>query len=1104
MATLTSDWQDIGSTTVSPSGYPVTFRITLQAKYVNQSGTSAQVCSRAIITNISSVGWNSSNNAYAFDFGGASSGDVGWGPLAAGASITSSELTSGSFGGGSTVSGAIWIRSINDSSYQALSATMPTFSVAPNDLTISVRSKTYNSATFDVSISSYGDPSSASGRYISAIMYHKDLDSYTGRYHIETKAWETLSAIVTVNDSSDESWSGDTDWKIVPLTGNTQYSYGAYATNTQTDSRSYYKGAIYLPCPPMGSITEQGTSAQTYNKYNLVNAQIDWVRNTTNDGGAESRTGYYRYSTDNGTTYSDWTAWGSADSGSGTFIAVIPTSSTVLLEAKLNTPNGGDSESITTTFTTLPTHTLDFSNFTYKDINSDVVNVTEDDQVLVQNQSTLQVTIPYADRARITDGVSATIQDYTSTINSNSITIPYSSTADTSGTFPLSAISSSGTKSISVVASDSLEATKSVSKSVEIVPWIVPTISASFTRIDVQGHIKLQVEGTFSPVEVNGEAKNDIGLYYILDDGEPVIFEGTVDYENGTFYGETEIDEITYSSIAYITAYVVDFFDDAYSEIIVSIAEQERYMKSARYDVEFWNWKNNTFEMDVSHIIDGDLNIEWTLDDIEEVNFMLDLVQFEKQCELLGVDPRDMLEPYVHDIRIKRNGKYVVGCQLVEANINLTSQTDPKIQVRGTGYLNLFKDQYISEPMAGYTYPEMAHKLLNRAQHADILVKNPTGDIDTSYWLARHGTLSVDSNSVAGANCIRCLASANIGWTCFGTVVHCPAGTPVHYDFWVKGWGGGYFFLRQSPYIAYDDGTQRDILVENLDGHETWTHFSGDYTTRWDNEYIIFEQNQSGITSLWVDNVFVYRTDDEDRYHDLNVGTIYGGLDDTEDGTGHNYATTDYTSDRQYDYQLQNVKDAVMDLVALEDDNFDFEFTYDRKFNTYDQKGTIKTDLTLDYPGNIESLDIRQSAVELANKIQNIGSGIGDERLETWSYDNTSRLKYGNRESIVTNSNVSIMETLIAQAEGLVADSKDVTRELSVQVNDGSINCGNIETGDILAFRIGNQLLSSGYSIIGAMGAWYRVKGLKQTFTQDGVEQTQLTLDLYEKFEPES
>lgn len=1101
--TLTSNWQDIASSEFSPSGYNVRFRVTIQARYTDVQGNSAVIQIRSGLTLISpaSYTWTGTNKAVnrAFydDWRGEEtlSGSISTNQTLYGNSANSDRLS-----GGTTVIVKGSGRVISTSATAEGQASLPTFSTAPSGLRVSVASRTYNSISLNGSIESYGDPWDNPNRLISACIMDQNYASTAPNPPRRSPDFPlAMSFENAVVDNNSPAYGTST----LIITGNQVYTYGIWAYNGVTTNELFYRGSVTTPCPPMVSVSEEGLATQTYNTYNTVNATIDWVRNTADDAGVSTpRTGYYRYSTDNGDTYSDWIAWGNADNASGTFTAVVPTSSTVLFETKINTPWGGDSESISTTFTTLPTHTLNFSNFTYKDINPSVVNITEDDQILVQNQSTLQVTIPYADRATITDGVSATIQDYTSSFNSSSITIPYSSTADTSATYPVSATNASGTKSLSVVAHDSLETTATVNKTVEVIPWATPTITADFVRIDTQGHIKLMVDGTFSPLKVNGIVKNDIALYYVLDDGEPVVFTGTVDYDNGTYHGEIEIYDVDYGSLSYITASVLDVFDQAYADIIVSITEENRYMKSARYDVEFWNWKTNAFEMDVSHIIDGDLNISWTLNDIEEVSFTLDLVNFERHCELLGVNPVDMLDPYVHDIRIKRNGIYIVGCQLVEAHTSLTSNNDPKITVRGTGYLNLFKDQYISEPMAGYTYPKMAHKLLNRAQHADILVKNPTGDIDTSYWLARQGTLTTTTTKKTGARALQCVGPNNESWTVFGTALNCPAGTRVAYNIWIRSSQTGNIEFKQSPYITYNAATQYDIATEPIPQADTWTQYTGTYTTRTDKEYFIIGQNAR--CTIQVDDVFIYRVDDEDAYHNLNVGTIYGGLDDTEDGTGHNYATTDYISNRQYDYQLQNVKDAVMDLVALEDDNFDFEFTYDRKFNTYDKKGSIRTDLSLDYPGNVESLDITRSAIELINKVQNIGSGIGDERLEVFAYDNASRLRYGNRESVITNSNVSLEDTLKAQAEGLLADTKDVSRELTIEVGDGSITCGNIQTGDILPFKVGNTLLSSGYSIIGDMSGWYRVKGISQTFTQDGMERTKLTLDFETSFEGES
>lgn len=377
--------------------------------------------------------------------------------------------------------------------------TVPASYTDPSTPSVTVKSKTYNSATFSVSISSYGNPSSASGRYIEAAILAQNSYGNSYRYAISKN---TTSATITVNNSSS---TGST---ALTIQGNKKYWYGGYASNTQRN-KSTVTGTLYLPCPPLSALS---LSSQAYATYNTVNAVLSYTRQT--DGGAETRTGKYRYTTDGGTSYTDWTSFGTVSNTTDTFTVTLPTSKTVTLQARLDTPNGGASETKSVTFTTKTTHTApNFSNFTYEDVNSTAVSVSGNNQVFIQSQSQPKVTISTANKATANDG--ATITGYTASLNAQSIQIAYSSSAAVSGTFSNKTPTASGTLALSVAANDSLSLAKTVSKNVTVVPWSVPTITASATRVNnFESQTTLAISGTYSQVKVSNVVKNTLAVAY--------------------------------------------------------------------------------------------------------------------------------------------------------------------------------------------------------------------------------------------------------------------------------------------------------------------------------------------------------------------------------------------------------------------------------------------------------------------------------------------------------------------------------------------------------------------------------------------------------------
>lgn len=499
-----------------------------------------------------------------------------------------------------------------------------------------------------------------------------------------------------------------------------------------------------------------------------------------------------------------------------------------------------------------------------------------------------------------------------------------------------------------------------------------------------------------------------------------------------------------------------------------------RELKVVSYTIEIWDWKTGTYVADISKILTSELDIEWTLNDVESVDFSIDLIQFKKMCNLMGVDSTEVLTPYVHDIRIRRNGEYILGAQIVEANISINNNSPATIQIRCTGFLNLFKDQYISEAWSGYTYAQIARKLVQGAQSAENLTKNPTIDIDASYWLCPSGSMArttTSSDVRSGDGALRITGS---GWHGAGTNFNCPAGTKVKIRAYIKTSDSSGVYLREREYVTQ---SSNQVSIMNSAGTASYTLFEATYTTTFDNGYLYFEQTSS--VPLYIDDVYIYPYDEyEDSLCNLNVSLGTDSASSIQDAT------------RQRNYQLQNIKDALIDLTALEDDNFDFDFSPDRTFNCYSRKGSDKLDIEAVYPGNVHSMNISRSAANLANKLINIGSGIGDERIQVITSDNDSRLTYGTREKVITDSNVSLVETLEQKGNGLLKIYKDPTNLPKVVIRDGSINPSNVQVGDSILVRV------EGDDYLGTINGVYRIYNYQVSVDEDAVETVTLSLEL--------
>ncbi len=492
MATLTTSPQVIGE-------HSGTQHTRLYAWYSDQSGNSCIVHFRLTVV-YEGITYTGTNKQRQLAYDGYNSGIIAYGdaPLYANTEYTVME-GSRSYSGGETVnaSALYWSYVYGSSDIGNSQATVPTFYTSPSISSVKVNSKTHNSANMTIT-GSYGRG--------------------TGSYQIEVgigaqSTWTSpslrsvcvkdgrTSYTATVNNSSSQTTT-------LTLVGNTKYWYGGYISNGYTSAQGMY-GNIYLPCPPLSALS---LSSQSYATYNTVNAVISYTRQS--DGGAETRTGYYRYSTDGGNTYTGWTSFGTVSNTTGTFTATLPTSASITLQTKLNTPNGGDSEIKTTTFSTSATHTApNFSDFAYEDSSVAAVAVSGNNQIFIQGQSQPKVTISAANKATANDG--ATITGYTASLNAQSIQIAYSSSAAVSGTFSANTPTAYGTLALSVAANDSLSLATSVSKNVTVIPWAAPVVQATAVRVNnFEAQTTLSISGSYSPVSVNGTVKNTLAVAY--------------------------------------------------------------------------------------------------------------------------------------------------------------------------------------------------------------------------------------------------------------------------------------------------------------------------------------------------------------------------------------------------------------------------------------------------------------------------------------------------------------------------------------------------------------------------------------------------------------
>ena len=174
-----------------------------------------------------------------------------------------------------------------DGSFAFTLGGIPQGAVAPSGLDVTLSSVQDTGATMRVTLNSYGTPSGEANRYIEASILGQS--TYGGKYRWATKKAVT-SATITVNNNSANNSSNPLT--IVP---NTQYWYGAYASNTAL-STSMVKGTfITLPAyisdvvvndTGGGNVTisvihaSEGSDAAAYTEYSYDQTNWDTVQDT--------------------------------------------------------------------------------------------------------------------------------------------------------------------------------------------------------------------------------------------------------------------------------------------------------------------------------------------------------------------------------------------------------------------------------------------------------------------------------------------------------------------------------------------------------------------------------------------------------------------------------------------------------------------------------------------------------------------------------------------------------------------------------------------------------------------------------------------------------
>lgn len=165
-----------------------------------------------------------------------------------------------------------------------------------------------------------------------------------------------------------------------------------------------------------------------------------------------------------------------------------------------------------------------FNDFEYEDTNENVIAVTQNNQILVKNMSTLQVKI--SSENKMTAIKKATPISYTTTIGNNVVNTNYSS-EDLK--INVGTVNISGTNQLSVKAIDSRSLDKVVSKNVTVLDYFPVTIQATFKRKEATtGEVNVTYSGNYFNDNIGRTPNNIVIKWYYKEPSDEEWTEGGV------------------------------------------------------------------------------------------------------------------------------------------------------------------------------------------------------------------------------------------------------------------------------------------------------------------------------------------------------------------------------------------------------------------------------------------------------------------------------------------------------------------------------------------------------------------------------------------------
>jgi len=211
--------------------------------------------------------------------------------------------------------------------------------------------------------------------------------------------------------------------------------------------------------------------------------------------------------------------------------------------------------------------------------------------------------------------------------------------------------------------------------------------------------------------------------------------------------------------------------------------------------------------------------------------------------------------------------------------------------------------------------------------------------------------------------------------------------------------------------------------------------------------------------------------------------------------------TSGRTRDRTYyGFERRVVAEALEQLANVQDG---FDFRFDASYAS----GAISVEFRTTYPStgrrtahvfelgtNVQLLDFRSNGTELANTVEAIGGGDGDDLPIQTAQDPTGLASRPLLEKVLSLSDVIVDATLLEHAKRGVTRGSQPIKTISVLVFPDQIPV-------LGSYIVGDQVKVRGsYGYIDLEDSWFRITSINVSVADDGAEETRLSLVPLEVF----